>query len=167
MGRCRIPNFLLTILVYVIFSISLDFPGPGSCDSLTPINRSWNILSTTNWFGFVIKSPVMSPVGHHSTEISHFPIRSVTKWYRMFMCFAYFLLEALYLLSKIVSLLLFWKTISQRHHILDLSTIIWYITRQEYNHPLPQPQFLWIFVCSDYVFSDWLWEILFTLIDHH
>ena len=110
-GRCHIPRGLLTILTYLIFTIFLGFTGTGSWDSVTPINWYRNILNAAPWVDFLMKSLIMSYVGHHSMESSYLSIRSVTKEYLMFMCFVRLLIEAFTLFSKRIALLLYWYTI--------------------------------------------------------
>jgi hypothetical protein len=65
------------------------------------------------WSGLVAKSPIIFPVGHHTTDTSSFLTCSVIKKYRMLMCFVRFLLEAFTFFSKRIELLLSWnKTLS-------------------------------------------------------
>ena len=68
--------------------------------------RFLNFLNKEPWVGFVMKSPVISAVGHHSTCNSFLLIRSVMKKYRMLMCLVRFVLEALPFFSKRIALLL-------------------------------------------------------------
>ena len=69
---------------------------------------SMNLREIDPWFGLMKKSPVISLVGHHSTDIYPFLILSITKK-RMLMCFVILPLYALPLFFKIIELLLSWK----------------------------------------------------------
>ena len=61
------------------FFLLTCFPLLGSVRVITPMMRSLNIQKIDPWFGLVRKSPVISPVGHHSTDMSPLRILSVIK----------------------------------------------------------------------------------------
>ena len=123
MVRCRITSGRITIITHLIFMVYLGFTGLGCCASLTPINWLRNLLSVTPWVGFAVKSPIVSLVGHHSTESSPFPIRYFTKHYWMFMWSLHLLFEASLFSSKIKALLLSWNIFFSKHHIPECPTI--------------------------------------------
>jgi hypothetical protein len=100
-------------LFLILPTLLLVFPGPGSRAGVTPIIWSLNLRNRAPWSGLAAKSPIMSPVGHHTTDTSSFLTRSAIKKYRMLMCFMRLLLEAFPFLSKRIELLLSWnKTLS-------------------------------------------------------
>jgi hypothetical protein len=81
------------------------FPGPGSRARVTPIIWSLNLRNRAPWSGLDAKSPIMSHVGHQTTDTPSF-LTQVIKKYRMFICFVRLLLQAFPFFSKIIELLL-------------------------------------------------------------
>jgi hypothetical protein len=85
--RITLP-FLGLFLLVSIFPTSLSvFPGTRPRAGVTPIIWSLNLRYRDPWSGLVAKSPIMSPVGHHTTDTSYFSTPWVIKKYRMLMCF--------------------------------------------------------------------------------
>ena len=126
-GRCRVPSGPLTIftcgqvmyslrnsdhpyLLYIHY-LSWNFLGLVIVIPWLPSTDNKNFLNAAPWVGLVIKSPIMSAVGHHCRESLYFSVISVSKYYLMFMCFVRLLLEALPLFSKIIAPLLYLYTV--------------------------------------------------------
>ena len=62
---------------------------------MTTIIRYLNILRIDPWSGLVNKYPVISTVGHHSTDIPPLWILLVTNKYLMLICLARLLIDEL------------------------------------------------------------------------
>ena len=90
--------------------VFLGFPIPGYGCTTNPIIMSLIPQNRDSWFGLVNKSPFISLVGHHSTDISPFWILFVTEKL-MLVCFIILPLDALPFFSKNSVLLLSWKMI--------------------------------------------------------
>ena len=111
---CFFPFLDFILLESNLPLLGLAFPGPGSCAGITPIIWSQNFLNRAPWSGLVIKSPIMSPVGHQTTFTLPPLTRLVIKKYRMLMCFVCLLLKAFPFFSiRIVLLLSWYKTLSR------------------------------------------------------
>ena len=99
-------SYLLFLVCF--FFLLPCFPLFGSIWGMTPMMSSLNLLKIDPWFGLVKESPVVSSVGHHSTEISPLWILSVTKIYLMFICLVRLLLNDLTIFSRRIALFLSW-----------------------------------------------------------
>ena len=71
----------LLFLSFAMYSITWVCLGHNSHDEVSKFSEIYP------WFGLVIKSPVISHLGHHSTDIYPLCILCVIKKYLIFMCF--------------------------------------------------------------------------------
>ena len=90
-----VPSFtgetILIILAYAFLSCStLTFLGPGSASGITPMIWSLKFLNISPWRGLVMQSPIISSVGHQTTETSPFLTLSVINKDQMLILFVPF-----------------------------------------------------------------------------
>ena len=137
--------FFYSCLLFLLwfFFIFFYFPLLGSVWIMNPMMRSLNLLKIDLWFGLFKTFPVISPLGHHFTDISCLWILWVRKtilcWY---ICCVYCLMNCYYFLEKL------------RSHCLDIWHSQW----------LHTSEILKILVQSTYGIS-WLTPTIFDLVE--
>jgi hypothetical protein len=70
--RINLPFVGLFLVVSVLPTLLSVFPGPRSPAGVTPIIWSLNLRNRPPWSGLNVKSPIVSPVEHHTTDTPSF-----------------------------------------------------------------------------------------------